>query len=146
MKSKALPTTYFEVFFVLLIASHFVVPSARVVRYPYRWGGILFIIAGIVANLWADRLFKKEWTTVKPYERPHVLVTCGPFRLSRHPMYWGMASILLGSAVISGSLITFLFPVLFMLLMRWLFIPYEDRNMEDAFGQKYIDYKNRVRL
>jgi protein-S-isoprenylcysteine O-methyltransferase Ste14 len=96
-------------------------------------------------NLWADALFKKRNTSVKPHELPNSLEVSGPFRISRHPMYLGMAAILVGLAVLLGSLITFAVPVLFILVMELLFIPMEDRNLEQAFGAEYQAYKKRVR-
>ncbi len=145
-ENRLLPPVFFEIALILLVAFHFAVPSARIVHFPYRWGGVVCIVLGITINLWADRLFKKEQTTVKPNERPAVLVTSGPFRFSRHPMYWGMTLILLGAAVLSGSLCSFLFPILFMIVMLKAFIPLEEKNLEDAFGQEYVNYRNRVRF
>lgn len=93
----------------------------------------------------ADSLFKKNRTTVKPQEMPSKLLVSGPFRISRHPMYIGMAAILLGEAVFLGSLIAFVFPLIFVMLMELFFIPKEEENLECAFGREYVDYKRRVR-
>ncbi len=41
-----------------------------------------------------------------------ILLISGPFSISRHPMYLGMMAILLGVAIIHGTLITIVFPVL----------------------------------
>ncbi len=80
-----------------------------------------------------------------PYEIPTSLVTEGPFHISRQPIYLGMIFILLGEAILLGSLITFIFPVIFMILMEKIFIPVEEKNLETAFGEKYLDYKKKVR-
>jgi len=90
-------------------------------------------------------LFKKRKTNVKPYDLPTFLEVTGPFRLSRHPMYLGMCSILLGEAVILGSVTVFLFPIFFVILMEIIFIPYEEKNLEEVFGGEYVDYKKKVR-
>ena len=145
MKSKVLPPTYFVVLLLLSVCAHFVVPVIRVVASPYRYLGIVLIGFGVVLNLWTDSLFKKHKTPVKPYENPRHLETSGPFRISRHPMYLGMVSILLGIAIASGSLITFLFPILFVIVVEVMFVPFEERNLEQAFGKEYLDYKKKVR-
>jgi len=90
-------------------------------------------------------LFKKNKTTVKPYRNPTELITSGPFRISRHPMYLGMMLILLGIAIVHGTLITFAFPIIFIILMELFFIPYEEKNLERISGRKYLSYKKRVR-
>ncbi|MDD5173200.1 MAG: methyltransferase, partial [Patescibacteria group bacterium] len=69
-------------------------------------------------NIWTDNIFKKGKTTVKPHEKPSTLIVSGPFRLSRHPMYLGMAAILFGVSILLGSLTLFIFPIIFGILMQ----------------------------
>jgi protein-S-isoprenylcysteine O-methyltransferase Ste14 len=90
-------------------------------------------------------MFKQKKTTVKPYENPTELLTSGPFRISRHPMYLGMVAVLLGEAILLGSLITLIFPVLFIIISELLFIPFEEENLEKFFGKKYGEYKKKIR-
>ena len=143
--NKILPPRYFMVFLFLSIALHFIFPVRRIIYSPYTYLGILPIIFGIFLNLWADQLFKRKGTTVKPFEEPVSLETSGPFRISRHPMYLGMALILLGTSVMSGALITFLFPVAFVIIMEIDFIPTEEKNLGKVFGKKYLVYRKKVR-
>ncbi|MBN1224709.1 MAG: isoprenylcysteine carboxylmethyltransferase family protein [Candidatus Aminicenantes bacterium] len=145
MCRKIMPTMYLLIFLMLSIGIHFVFPGKKIIHFPYTLSGILFIIFGAVLNIRADNLFKKSSTTVKPHEEPTSLEVTGPFRLSRHPMYLGMAAIILGAAVILGSLIPFVFPLLFVILMEALFITTEEENLKQAFGEKYLDYKKKVR-
>ncbi len=142
---KPLPPTYFLIYLGAAIALHFLFPVARIVQAPYTFLGLLLIVSGVVLNVWADSLFKREKTTVKPFEKPSTLVTEGPFRFSRHPMYLGFVSILLGLAVFLGSLVPFLTPVAMILTLETMFIPYEESEMEATFGEAYRHYKKRVR-
>ena len=73
-------------------------------------------------NLWADRIFKDQKTTVKPDEKPTSLIDYGPFKISRNPMYLGMAIILIGTGIILGSISSFSGFVLFILAMEFYFI------------------------
>ena len=100
---------------------------------------------GIWLNVWADGLFKRKDTTVKPHEKSSALILEGPFRFSRHPMYLGMVIGLLGVAILLGSLIVFLAPIAFLLTVHIIFVPLEENAMEETFGQEYLDYRNRVR-
>lgn len=117
----------------------------RVYGFPWNCFGVVFIVFGIFFNLWTDSIFKKMQTTVKPYEKPTNFVRNGPFSISRNPMYLGMLSLLLGVAVLSANPITFLFPILFVIMIELFYIPMEERNMKKFFGKKYIDYKKKVR-
>jgi len=145
MKSEIQPPTYFAALLFLSAASHFAYPARQVVEPPYSYLGLLLIGFGVILNLWTDSLFKKRKTTVKPQETPSALLVSGPFRISRHPMYLGMAAILLGEAVFLGSLATFAFPLIFAILMEVLFMSTEEENLKKAFGKDYLDYKRRVR-
>ncbi len=100
MKNKILPPTYFLMSLALIIGLHFIFPITRIIPLPYNWFGIFLIVFGGVINIWTDNIFKKEKTTVKPYEKPSILIVSGPFRFSRNPMYFGMAVILLGVTVL----------------------------------------------
>lgn len=142
---KPLPPTYFILTLVLQVALHFVFPIVQLYHSPLRWLGIALIVFGCWLNLEADGIFKKRKTTVKPFEKPSVLVADGPFRISRHPMYLGMVAIFLGIAVACGSLVTFAAPVVFAVLMEALFIGHEERSMEQTLGQEYREYRRRVR-
>jgi protein-S-isoprenylcysteine O-methyltransferase Ste14 len=146
MNAKLLPPTVFYTVFLLSVASHFVVPTVTLIRPPYSFLlGVPLILFGAILNIWADSLFKKRNTPVKPMEMPVTFVTDGPFRISRHPMYLGMVAILLGVAVVLGSILPFAFPILFVALMERLFIPLEEANLERAFGDDYRAYKKSVR-
>ena len=145
MNKKIMPPTYFIVLLFSSIGLHFLFPVMRLISLPYNYLGILIIIFGIILNLWTDSLFKKRQTTVKPHEMPNFFISSGPFRISRHPMYLGMILILLGVAAFLGSLISFVFPIIFVMIMEKLFIPMEEKNLEKEFGDKYIAYKKRVR-
>jgi len=145
MKNKIFPPTFLFIFIILQIVSYFIISDYKIIHSVYRWLGLIFIIFGLVINLWADNIFKKQNTTVKPDEKPTKLIITGPFRISRHPMYLGMTLILLGTAIILGSFIVFIFPIVFFLIINCKYIPEEEKRMEDEFGQLYIDYKNKVR-
>ena len=145
MKSEIQPPTYFAALLVLSAGLHFAYPVREVIEPPYTYLGLLLVGFGTILNLWTDSLFKKGRTTVKPQEMPSKLVVSGPFRISRHPMYLGMAAILLGEAVFLGSFATFAFPLIFAILMEVLFISTEEENPEEAFGEEYRDYKRKVR-
>ncbi len=144
-KPRLMPPAYFFIFLALSIALHFFFPVKKVIFPPYTYLGFLMIAFGAVLNLWADYLLKKWKTTVKPHLEPAALVESGPFRLSRNPQYLGFAAILLGVAFLHGTIITFVFPIAFAVAMQLLFIPLEEKNMENAFGKKYLEYKKKTR-
>jgi len=145
MKNKLMPPTYLVILLLLSIGLHLVFPIKRIIFAPYTYLGWVLIGVGVFLNIWIDWLFKKKGTTIKSYDMPAKLITTGAYRISRHPIYLGMLLILLGAAVVMGSLVTFVFPVLFVILTEGLFISAEEKNLEKAFGKKYREYKKKVR-
>lgn len=136
---------YFVILLILSIVSNFVIPIMTIIYAPYTYFGIVIIGVGIAMDLRSSSLFVKRKTTVSPYGWPTSLVTSGPFRISRNPMYLGMAAILLGIAVFLGTLVIFAFPVIFVIIIQTQLIPEEERKLEKIFGEQYKDYKKKVR-
>jgi protein-S-isoprenylcysteine O-methyltransferase Ste14 len=73
------------------------------------------------------------------------MIVEGPFRFSRNPMYLGMILALLGVCVLLGSPGPSPVPVVFYLIMRFVFIPAEERTMEETFGEEFERYRHAVR-
>ncbi len=142
---RPLPPTYFMLGLVAMLAAHSLVPLARIVGSPWRYAGVLPIALGVLLNLWADGLFKRHGTEVKPFRDSSALVLEGPFRFTRNPMYLGGLLILAGAGLLLGSLT----PWLVVLALTWLatahFIVPEERDLERQFGVRYLEYKRRVR-
>ncbi len=139
------PPFYFIIIFLAAVVMYLILDARTLVYPPYSYGGVVCVLFGSAITIWADFLFKKNGTTVKPYERPCHLNVSGPFRFSRNPMYLGFASILMGEAILIGSLPTFLCPIIFMTICQVLYIPVEEKHLEEVFGTEYTDYKRRVR-
>lgn len=136
---------YFLILLVLSVLLNFIVPVPAFLSPPSTYSGFLIIGSGLVLVLWSRSLFLRNSTTLQPSEEPTSLVTSGPFRISRNPIYLGMAAILLGVTVLQGTLVTLVFPVLFVVLIGLFIIPGEERNLEKVFGESYREYKKRVR-
>jgi len=143
-RKRILPPTYFLIALVLMAALHLLIPIRSLVAWPYRALGLLPVALGLWLSSWASNLFRKADTTVKPFEPSSRLVTHGPFRFSRHPMYLGMALVPLGLAVVFGTLTPWL-PAVALFIVFDRFAVIEERGMESAFGQAYRAYRRRVR-
>lgn len=136
---------YFLLLLLLSVLSDIWFPVRIILGAPFTWTGFLIIGAGILLAFRCRALFLQNRTTLSPYESPAVLITTGPFRFSRNPVYLAMAMILSGSAVFMGTIAPFLFPLLFIVIIDVLFIPDEERMLEERFGGEYREYKQNVR-
>ena len=133
------------VLIALPILFHYLIPVMKVISEPYSYLGAVVMLLGLALLTWAAMLFRQVGTGFQLHGGGAVLVTSGPFRFSRNPMYLGMLIWLIGLAVLLGSLIVFLFPILFFLLANFLVIPLEERDMRRIFKERFIEYKRRVR-
>jgi protein-S-isoprenylcysteine O-methyltransferase Ste14 len=142
---KLLPPAYVLTAIVLMVALHFIAPAARLIPSPWNLLGVIPLAVGIIINVVADRAFSRAGTTVKPFQESSALITTGVYRLSRNPMYLGLVLLVLGIAVITGSLTPLVVvPILAFLLDRD-FIAAEERMLEERFGPVWLEYKKSVR-
>ena len=136
---------YFLTLLVLSLLLNFIFPVPAFLSPPFTYFGFLITGFGFVLALWSRSLFLRNSTTLQLSKEPTSLVTSGPFRLSRNPIYLGMVVILLGVAVLLGTLVTLAFPVIFVTLIEFFIIPREEQNLENLFGEPYREYKKSVR-
>ncbi len=144
-KKPILPPTYLLASIVAMALLRFLLPGVQIIALPWTLLGLLPAAAGIALNLAADGALKQHSTTVKPFEKSTSLVTHSAYAFSRHPMYLGFTSILLGLAVFLGTLTPFIVVLVFGVLMEFVFIRVEEPMMEEAFGEAWRTYKAKVR-
>ena len=84
--------------------------------------------------------------TTLSLQRPATdLATSSVFAWSRNPIYLGMVLLCGGVAVFTNSLWTLLLTVAFAAVLHKGVIEPEEAYLERRFGQRYLDYKARVR-
>lgn len=108
-------------------------------------GTVLFLAVAIYLDGGASARFVKRGTPMAPWLAPKALVTDGPYRLTRNPMYLGMAFLYSGIALAFGLLWAFaLLPVVLIVVDRAV-IRREEPYLEDRFGEDYKRYRSEVR-
>jgi len=142
---KILPPTPFLLTLVSMTVLHLVWPLHRFWEFPLSLAGVIPLVCGVVLNLVADRQFKHHQTTVKPFEKSSALITAFPFSFSRHPMYLGMTLLLLGIALLFGTVSPLLPAAAFAILMDLHFIRAEEHMLAENFSHEWDQYRARVR-
>ena len=144
-RGPLVPPVYFLAALGVMALLHWYLPVFQWIEAPYRYAGALLVVLSIGLVLWAALLFKRAATGIVPFTPATALVAAGPYRVTRNPMYLGMAGTLLGAAVLLGSLAPLVAIPLFMALIEWRFILAEEAMLAAAFGEAYAGYKARVR-
>lgn len=129
---------------LMMVASVLLWPGPVLVPWPWNLGGTLVLAVGLVLGGWAVQRFLRVGTDVHPHGKATVLVTDGPFGLSRNPMYLSIVVTLVGVAILMGTVTPWVGPVI---MAVWLdmFIRREERHIHDTFGSEYDAYRSRVR-
>lgn len=112
---------------------------------PARIIGLSFGIAGIALIAWAALTLRRHDTTVLPHKGTERLVTDGPYRYRRNPIYLGDVLLLLGAAELTKNVWFVILAPLFAGLVTWLAILPEERHLEARFGDAYRAYKANTR-
>jgi protein-S-isoprenylcysteine O-methyltransferase Ste14 len=87
----------------------------------------------------------KHRTTIVPHHPVATLLTTGAYRLSRNPMYTGLAIAYLGLALLFGSWWPLAIWPLVIVAVRQLVIRPEEQYLTQRFGDAYTNYQSRVR-
>lgn len=123
---------------------------APLVRVPFagrQCVAAALVLAGLLLAAGGVLQFRRHRTTVNPMspDKASAVVTSGSYRISRNPMYLGMAVVLLGVAAWGATLTGYLLVGAFCAyLTRFQIVP-EERALLAAFGQEFSQYQARVR-
>jgi len=144
MKNKFLPTTYFIISLIIVCIFNFLIPTYEIIPNYYNYSGVLLIIIGIVLNIWSDQLFKKNKTTIKPFEESNKLVIKGPYVISRNPIYLGFVIIVLGLTIFFKDFLPLIIPLILFIILDNLFVKEEEKMLVNTFGKDYKNYQEKV--
>ena len=120
-------------------------PIAFLPRSVSRALGLPLVFAGLAIGLLGFRELRRAETNVDPYKPATAIVTGGPYRLTRNPLYIGMTLIYGGVTALSNALPPVLLLPAVLHLMQHGVIEREERYLERKFGGEYLAYKERVR-
>lgn len=140
-----IPPVILLVFILGEVALHNLAPITHLIPSPWNLAGVGLIVVGVLIVIGPATAFSRAGTTIKPFEDSSALVTTGMYRITRNPMYLGMVTVLIGIAVLTGSLSPFVGPVLFVPVLNSRIIRHEEVMLEDQFGDEYRSFKQSVR-
>jgi protein-S-isoprenylcysteine O-methyltransferase Ste14 len=145
MRLLFLPPRLVLMLLVAMGALHMLLPGPTLLAFPYTLVGAAVAALGFALTLSGARLFARVGTNIRTFNQPGVLVTDGPFRWSRNPIYLGFVVLLLGTAILLGTATPFIAPALFALIADRWYIAFEERAMRERFGADYAAYASRTR-
>ncbi len=103
---------------------------------------ILFLSGSLVA--WAQRTYQEAGVPFRPFDTVLPLLTAGPYRFSRNPVYIGMAGLLGGMAVLFGSYVFLAAMVVFLVSMHYGYVVFTEARSAADHGEAWRLYTVRV--
>lgn len=144
-RTELLPPTYWFGCVLSMIAIHVFFPLVHWAEPTFTYIGFgLIALAGMFGG-WAAWTFHRHETPIHPFGTPRCLVTIGPYRYSRNPMYLSLLVMLLGIFVLLGSVTPLIALLAFETIISTRFIDPEERALERRYGDAYRRYKSTVR-
>jgi protein-S-isoprenylcysteine O-methyltransferase Ste14 len=104
----------------------------------------LLVLGGAAFSIWARLTLGRNWSGEVTFKRDHELIESGPYGLARHPIYTGIITMGLGSALDYGRVIGFV-ALLALCAAFWSKARAEEAIMSRHFPVEYAAYRTRVR-
>lgn len=120
-------------------------PFASAPSLGLRTFAVVLAACGIALVIWAVLTFRAHRTSVVPHQVPQSLITTGPFRLSRNPIYLADVLVLAAAVIWLGTWSGLLLIVAFIYVVQTRFILVEERRLQEHFKEEFTDYAKTTR-
>ena len=130
---------------LLGLVAHWLWPRHAFPTTAARVAGIAFVVAGAALIAWGARTMRQGGTNIDPRQPALALVSGGPFRWSRNPLYLALIIIYIGIALLFDALWPFVLLVPLVAVLEWGVIRREERYLTQKFGAPYEAYRATVR-
>jgi protein-S-isoprenylcysteine O-methyltransferase Ste14 len=110
--------------------------------WPF-WLGAVVMAGGLLFAIWARVHLGRNWSRSVTIKQDHELITTGPYSVVRHPIYTGVLTGLLGTAIALSQVRGFIVFLLFFLAF-WIKLRLEEQWMRSQFGETYAAYSHQT--
>jgi protein-S-isoprenylcysteine O-methyltransferase Ste14 len=124
--------------------SWLILPATRWVGLRVALAGAL-ILLGLGLNGYCAWQFKRANTRIEPWRATSSIITQGPYRYSRNPIYLGFAIAAAGVALVFNSCWMLLSALAFVWIATKFVIEKEENYLEQKFGESYSNYQQKTR-
>lgn len=106
--------------------------------------GVLLTILSLVYFAWIHKTLGDNWSPTLEIKKEQKLITSGPYKAIRHPMYaqiwiWSIAQILIVSNTVAGFA-----GIIFWTILYFIRVPIEEKMLIEYFGLEYFEYMKRT--
>lgn len=139
------PPLVYAGFGLAAVALHRFWPWSIAAGWIGRAVGIVLVVFSAALILWTLRVFASHQTPFPGSRAVRSIVVSGPFRFSRNPAYLGFSGIVLGAALLFDTYWMLPALVCSVAVVDRIVIAREERYLLEHFGERYREYRQRVR-
>lgn len=110
-----------------------------------RWSGVVVFGFYLFLFWWVHKTLGTNWSPVLEIRKDHKLITEGPYKYVRHPMYTCMWLMVAGLWLISSNWVVGIVALLTWSILYFIRLPDEEKMMIEEFGDQYKDYMIRTK-
>ncbi len=139
------PPVIYLAFLLIGLGADRLWPVAVLHQGPRYAAGAAVIALSLALVISAFGQFRRHKTSFKPHEPSTALITGGPYRYSRNPMYLALSLLYAGLSIAVDGPWTLALLVPLLIVMHYGVIIREERYLERKFADDYRRYKSTTR-
>ena len=121
------------------------IPIKLIPRRVQFYAGTIVISLSVYIAAISFHEFRKNRVSIDPKKVPAALITTGPFRCSRNPLYLALCLMELGVGVLLDNIWIIGLLIVVIIVLTHTAISSEERTLTEHFGKEYLKYVSKVR-
>jgi protein-S-isoprenylcysteine O-methyltransferase Ste14 len=118
--------------------------SAFEVGAPIRWLAVVLSSLGVLGEIWAAVSLGVSYSPTLRVSSERSLVTAGPYRWIRHPLYAFWMPVMTGWGLVARNWFILASGAILILILKIVRVPREEAMMVGGFGESYRQYITRT--
>jgi protein-S-isoprenylcysteine O-methyltransferase Ste14 len=118
---------------------HGLLPDSKTVTAS----GVALTFVGVAVAIWARYCLGGSWTAQVAIREDHTLVQAGPYRWIRHPIYTGILTAIIGTAVVVSQVGALIGAALIAMGLFYK-AKQEERRLVETFGNTFVEHRKRT--
>ena len=123
----------------------YIFPLPKMPQWHLPNAGIGLVLVAVAILCWCQSLFQRSGQSTRPRRPTTKLITWGPYRYSRNPIYVALVTLIFGVGLMGGWLWVDGSAIVTAFFVRELLILPEEEYLEKVFNGEYLEYKKKVR-
>jgi len=115
------------------------------INLMWSYGGLVVVVFGFGLRQWSIFLLKHFFTPAITFQKNHILIKKGPYKLIRHPSYTGLLLEIAGVGLFLSNWISSLISLFIMFLSLTYRIALEEKFLIKEFGKEYLIYMKETK-